>query len=146
MVVNGKATMRPNVDFSRLRALLFCREVQNKSSGVTLVDIHDTRLATTFPATFPELCLYLSFEVSRQQPVELELRVHLPDGSVHTVATSTMTPDESRLILSPIDLHTYEFLVPGQHSFAIYADGTLIGASTLTIEAVASVNPVRNVN
>jgi uncharacterized protein DUF6941 len=135
--------MPSNVDFSQLRAFLFCRGVQQKKTGITLVDIHDTRLTSTFPAAFPELWIYLSFETSRQEEVALELKVRLPNGDMDTVATSSVAPDASRVILAPIDLQQFEFIMPGRHSFAVYADDVLVGCSALTIEAIPHLTGAR---
>lgn len=125
----------PNVASTMLRAFVFCREARVQESGVDLVGIHDTRLTQTFPAQFPELSLYLSFKVLRREPVELALRVKLPNGAVHLVATTTVMPDASLVVLSPINLESYEFHMHGPHNFALHADGRLLAWSVLTISS-----------
>ncbi len=129
---------RPHSDYSQLRAMVFCRECRVAETGVTLVDIHDTRLSSTFPASFPELWLYVSFEAPRPGPVRLELQVTLPSHQTETVATSTVTVGDGCVVISPLDLSEFEFPALGRYSFGLYADGTLLGSSALSIELVPS--------
>lgn len=126
--------IRPAADLSQLRALVFCRECRVAEAGVTLVDIHDTRLSASFPATFPELWLYVSFEAPQAGTVYLELQVLLPSQERMVVATSTVTVGESRVVISPLDLSKFQFPGVGRYSFALYADGQLLGRSALNIE------------
>ena len=121
-------------DPAQLRALVFCRECRVAEAGVTLVDIHDTRLSASFPASFPELWLYVCFEASRPGPVHLELQVTLPSQQQATLATSTVTVGEGRVVISPVDLSQFEFPALGRYDFSLYADGTLVGRSALSIE------------
>ena len=131
---------RPNVD-SQLRALVFCRDCRVADSGVTLLDIHDTRLSETFPATFPELWLYVSFETSRPGTVSLELQMMSPAEDRATIATSVVDVGQTRVVISPIDMSQFEFGSPGRYRFALYADGVLVGSSALNVEL--SPNPYR---
>lgn len=130
---------RPRVDFSQLRALVFCRDCRVADSGVTLVDIHDTRLSETFPATFPELWLYVSFETSRPGTLSLELQMTSPSNDrAATIATSVVDVGETRVVISPIDMSQFEFPGPGRYAFTLYADGVLVGCSALTVEDLPS--------
>ena len=131
---------RPNVD-SQLRALVFCRDCRVADSGVTLLDIHDTRLSETFPATFPELWLYVSFETSRPGTVSLELQMMSPAEDRATIATSVVDVGQTRVVISPIDMSQFEFGSPRRYRFALYADGVLVGSSALNVEL--SPNPYR---
>lgn len=132
------AMLRSSDDVAQLRALVFCRECRVAEAGVTLVDIHDTRLSATFPASFHELWLYVSFEVSRPGAVDLELQVTLPSQQQETVATSTVTVDDGRVVISPVDLSEFEFPTLGRYRFSLYAAGALLGSSALSIELLPS--------
>lgn len=129
---------RPSADVAQLRALVFCRECRVAEAGVTLVDIHDTRLSASFPARFPELWLYVSFEAARPGAVHLELQLALPAQQRQTVATSTVNVGESRVVISPVDLRELEFPTLGRYCFSLYADGALVGSSALSIEVLPS--------
>lgn len=113
---------------------MFCRECRIAETGVTLVDIHDTRLTASFPATFPGLWLYVSFEAPRPGLTNLELQVTLPSQQSETVATSAVAVGEGRVVISPLDLSQFEFPVLGRYGFSLYADGLLVGSSALSIE------------
>lgn len=128
----------PGADRVQLRALVFCRECRIAETGVTLVDIHDTRLSASFPATFPELWLYVSFEAPRPGVTDLELQVTLPSQESEPVASSTVTVGEGRVVISPLDLSHFEFPALGRYGFSLYADGVLIGSSALSIELLPS--------
>src|SRR3974390_1064821 len=96
-----KAALPPNVDYAMLRPLVFCREVVTKDTGVTLVDVHDTRIASRYPARYPDLVLYASFETMRTEPVSVELRSRAPSGHTDMVASAVFEPDEWRVVLAP---------------------------------------------
>jgi hypothetical protein len=124
---------RPNVDFSQLRAFLFCRKVVRDDDGVTLVGVHDTRFAKHYPVKYAELFLYVSLEALRLEPLQLEVHMRLPNGEVRIMARSRSSLDESLVVTSEIPCAEFSFEAPGRYSFALYANGRLIGVTPLDI-------------
>ena len=124
---------RPNVDFSQLRAFLFCRKVDRDGDGVTLIGVHDTRFAKHYPVKYEELFLYVSFEALRLEPLQLEVRMRLPNGEVRIMARNSSPLDESLVVTSEIPCAEFSFEAAGRYSFALYANGRLIGVTPLDI-------------
>lgn len=126
--------MRPIVDYSQLRALLFCREVLEKDSGITLVDVHDTRFSPTFPACFDELTLFISFEALRAEPIHLDLYVTLPDATERQLVASLDTQvDETLVVIKTLPMAPVEFVRPGTYNFGLYVNQVLIGSTRIEV-------------
>lgn len=133
----------PPVDFSQLRAFLFCRRVDPSPVGMTLVDVHDTRFAATFPATFSDLLVYVSFEAMQAGALQCAILWRAPGEEQGNLLTESVLsvedpPDVAR---ASIPLSGLSFDRPGRYSFALYVQGALIGASALTIGQAPAEEP-----
>ena len=123
----------PNVDFSQLRAFLFCRRVVDSPGGETLEHIHTTRFSRSFPAKFDDLVLYASFEYLEPQPLHVEILVNEPSGAVTAMYRDRVEADEDRVVHFRLNASRFDFRMPGLHRFALYVDGLLVGTTALEI-------------
>lgn len=130
---------KPPVDFSQLRAFVFCREVKFEESGDSVIGIHDNRFAKNYPAQFKELRAYLSFESLEIRPLACEIfQKKLPDGPMESIGVDATIPDDSGIVRTELNFSNVVFPEPGIYRFALYVEGLLIGTSSIEITDIGS--------
>jgi hypothetical protein len=125
----------PNApELSQLRALLFCRQVNFTDKGIDLLQVHDRRLATSFPARFDELVLYASFETGEPGAHNIQLWWRLGDEAPGLMAETKVSVNAQRVAYLRQPFDSWRFPTPGAYKFALYCEGTLVGATSLDVQ------------
>lgn len=127
------------VDFSQLRVFAFCREFRNTTS-LDLIGVHDHRFSSTFPTRFEEeLVLAVIFEGAPGVALHMQIQVRLDGDAPEAVAATDAAAGPDGVFISGIPFDSFVFQKPGQYRFALYVAGTLVGATSLTVEQAPKV-------